>query len=124
MPGLLTAAARLASTTGARLAWVPRRAGERGAVDAGALPTLLPGGRPVGRRRRPRARSSGSGAALLPTTPGRDAAGILAAAAGGELSALLVGGVDLDDLPDPAAAAARRSAGPASWSAWRSGSPR
>ena len=32
--------------TGARLAWVPRRAGERGAVDAGALPTLLPGGRP------------------------------------------------------------------------------
>ena len=27
--------------TGARLAWVPRRAGERGALEAGALPGLL-----------------------------------------------------------------------------------
>ena len=33
--------------TGARLAWVPRRAGDRGAVEAGCLPNLLPGGRPV-----------------------------------------------------------------------------
>ena len=33
--------------TGARLAWVPRRAGERGALEAGCLPNLLPGGRPV-----------------------------------------------------------------------------
>ena len=33
--------------TGARIGWVPRRAGERGALDAGAVPTLLPGGRPV-----------------------------------------------------------------------------
>jgi NADH-quinone oxidoreductase subunit G len=47
VPGALTAAARLASVTGAKLAWIPRRAGERGAVDAGALPNLLPGGRPV-----------------------------------------------------------------------------
>src|SRR6202042_1059795 len=39
-PGALTAAAALAARTGARLAWVPRRAGELGAVDAGALPTL------------------------------------------------------------------------------------
>ena len=46
-PGALSAAGALATKTGARLAWVPRRAGERGAVDAGALPTLLPGGRPV-----------------------------------------------------------------------------
>ena len=38
---------RLAEATGARLAWVPRRAGERGALEAGALPTLLPGGRPL-----------------------------------------------------------------------------
>ena len=29
------------------VAWVPRRAGERGAVEAGALPNLLPGGRGV-----------------------------------------------------------------------------
>ncbi len=45
VPGALTAAGRLAEATGARLAWVPRRAGERGAVEAGALPGLLPGGR-------------------------------------------------------------------------------
>ena len=38
---------RLAARTGARLAWVPRRAGDRGAVEAGCLPNLLPGGRPV-----------------------------------------------------------------------------
>src|SRR5580693_6890407 len=37
-PGGLSAAARLADATGARLAWVPRRAGERGALEAGALP--------------------------------------------------------------------------------------
>lgn len=37
-PGLLTAVAQLANSTNARLAWVPRRAGDRGAVDAGLLP--------------------------------------------------------------------------------------
>ena len=47
VPGALSAAARLAQATGARLAWVPRRAGERGAIEAGALPTALPGGRSV-----------------------------------------------------------------------------
>ena len=46
-PGAFSAASRLAAATGARLAWIPRRAGERGAVEAGALPGLLPGGRPV-----------------------------------------------------------------------------
>ena len=37
-PGLLTAVAALANETGARLAWIPRRAGDRGALDAGLLP--------------------------------------------------------------------------------------
>jgi NADH-quinone oxidoreductase subunit G len=37
-PGLLTEVAKLAGDTGAKLAWVPRRAGDRGAVDAGLLP--------------------------------------------------------------------------------------
>ena len=45
VPGALSAADRLARATGARLAWIPRRAGERGAIEAGALPNLLPGGR-------------------------------------------------------------------------------
>ena len=47
VPGALSAAARLAQATGARLAWIPRRAGERGAIEAGALPVVLPGGRAV-----------------------------------------------------------------------------
>ncbi|PRC49537.1 NADH-quinone oxidoreductase subunit G, partial [Mycobacterium sp. ITM-2017-0098] len=42
-PGALSAAVRLAEQTGARIAWVPRRAGDRGAVEAGALPNVLPG---------------------------------------------------------------------------------
>ena len=46
-PGALSSAAGLASRTGARLAWVPRRAGDRGAIETGCLPHLLPGGRPV-----------------------------------------------------------------------------
>src|SRR5690606_5726093 len=37
-PGALSAVLRLAEATGAELAWVPRRAGERGALEAGALP--------------------------------------------------------------------------------------
>lgn len=37
VPGALSAALRLAEATGAKLAWVPRRAGERGALEAGAI---------------------------------------------------------------------------------------
>uniref|UniRef100_UPI003B66FEEA molybdopterin dinucleotide binding domain-containing protein n=1 Tax=Rhodococcus sp. O3 TaxID=3404919 RepID=UPI003B66FEEA len=44
------------------------------------------------------------GTVELPANPGRDTAGILAAAAAGDLGALVIGGVDLDDLPDPQAA--------------------
>ncbi|MFI6578841.1 NADH-quinone oxidoreductase subunit G [Nocardiopsis sp. NPDC050513] len=106
VPGALTAAADLAERTGARLVWVPRRAGERGAVDAGALPGLLPGGRPVAD---PAARAEVArvwNVGSLPETPGRDTARIIAAAAAGELDALLIAGVELDDLPDPDAARA------------------
>ena len=37
-PGALAAVAELATKTGAKLAWIPRRAGDRGALDAGLLP--------------------------------------------------------------------------------------
>ena len=47
VPGLYSAVSALATRTGAVVGWVPRRAGERGALDAGAAPTLLPGGRSV-----------------------------------------------------------------------------
>jgi NADH-quinone oxidoreductase subunit G len=106
VPGGLSAVARLADATGAQLAWVPRRAGERGALEAGALPGLLPGGRPFGNDN---ARSQVRAAwhvADLPALPGRDTDGILAAAADGTLGALLVGGVEPDDLADPETALA------------------
>jgi NADH-quinone oxidoreductase subunit G len=112
VPGALSAAARLAEVTGARLAWIPRRAGERGAIEAGALPGLLPGGRPVAD---PAARSEVArawGVASLPGWPGRDTAQILAAAADGDIEALVIAGVDPGDLPDPAAALAAMEATP------------
>jgi len=74
-PGAYAAAADLAAKTGARLAWVPRRAGDRGAVEAG----------------------------LLPAAGGRDADAIIGAVLSGELAGLVVGGVDPDDTSDPAA---------------------
>ena len=111
-PGALSAAGRLAASTGARLAWVPRRAGERGALEAGALPNLLPGGRPVADERARAATAAAWGVDRLPDTVGRDTEAILAAARAGELQALLIGGVELADLPDPAAALAAMESAP------------
>ncbi|SDC12080.1 NADH dehydrogenase subunit G [Geodermatophilus telluris] len=112
VPGAFTALVALARATGARVAWVPRRAGERGAVEAGALPALLPGGRPV---EDPVARAEvaalwGVDPADLPAVPGRDTTGILTAVRDGRLAGLVVGGVDPDDLPDPRLAAAALAA--------------
>ncbi|MGK5629038.1 NADH-quinone oxidoreductase subunit G [Streptomyces sp. URMC 123] len=104
VPGGPTAALRAARATGATLVWIPRRAGERGALEAGALPGLLPGGRPA---TDPRAReevAAAWGLSELPHRHGRDTGQIVEAAATGELAALLVGGVEVADLPDPARA--------------------
>ncbi|TDD92846.1 NADH-quinone oxidoreductase subunit G [Saccharopolyspora karakumensis] len=103
VPGLLSEVLRTAQRTGARVAWIPRRAGERGAIEAGALPTLLPGARPVidDHARSDVERTWGMAPGSLPAAAGRDATEILTAAASGELSGLVVGGVDPDDLPDP-----------------------
>ncbi len=112
VPGGLSAAAALADSTGARLAWVPRRAGERGALEAGALPALLPGGRPVADNT---ARSQVAAAwhvDELPSAPGRDVDGILAAATDGSLGALLVGGIEPGDFADPDAVLAALDAAP------------
>jgi NADH-quinone oxidoreductase subunit G len=102
-PGALTAASALAAKTGARLAWVPRRAGDRGALETGCLPNLLPGGRPVSD---PAARvdvATTWGVDSLPEAEGKDADAIVAALAAGELGGLVIGGVDPDDTADPAA---------------------
>ncbi len=120
VPGALSAAARLADVTGARLGWVPRRAGERGALDAGALAGLLPGGRPLAD---PSARAQvaaawGIDAGTLPEHAGLDLPGMVAAITADtaalaaasdpgevtrQLDALLVAGVEPADLPDRAA---------------------
>ncbi len=102
-PGALTAAAGLAAKTGARLAWVPRRAGDRGALETGCLPTLLPGGRPVADAAARVDVAATWGVDHLPDTEGRDADAIVAALAAGELGGLVIGGVDPDDTADPAA---------------------
>ncbi|WP_375133679.1 NADH-quinone oxidoreductase subunit G [Nonomuraea sp. GTA35] len=104
VPGALSAVVRLAASSDARIAWIPRRAGERGAVEAGALPNLLPIGRPVDDESARAEVARAWNVASLPATPGRDTSGILAAARDGELDALVVAGVDPYDLPDPAAA--------------------
>ncbi len=102
-PGALSAAAEVASKTGAKLAWVPRRAGDRGAVETGCLPNLLPGGRPVADAAARVDAATAWGVDSLPETAGRDADAIVAAVNAGDLHGLVVGGVDPDDTADPAA---------------------
>jgi NADH-quinone oxidoreductase subunit G len=106
VPGALSAAVRLAQQTGARLAWIPRRAGERGAIEAGALPNLLPGGRRLGTAEVTGEIAGAWGVASVPTDPGFGTSEILSAAGRGDIAALLIGGIDPRDLPDPAAALA------------------
>ncbi|MGW0157718.1 NADH-quinone oxidoreductase subunit G [Mycobacterium sp. NPDC003323] len=111
-PGAYSALIRLATATGSRIGWVPRRAGDRGALEAGATPNLLPGGRPVDDDRARAEVAAAWNVEQLPTTAGRDTDAILAAAATGNLQALLLGGVDVDDLPDPEYALAAVDAAP------------
>lgn len=67
-PGALKAVSELAAKSGAKLAWIPRRAGDRGALDAGLLPI-----------------------------DGRDIGQILSEA-GGAVKGLLIGGVSDTDV--------------------------
>ena len=92
LSGTLSACLRLSARTGARLAWIPRRAGDRGAVEAGCLPNLLPGGRPLAD---PAARVDTQTTwevGSLPSLEGRDADEMLISAADEELAALIVAG--------------------------------
>lgn len=102
-PGGLSAVTRLAERTGAKVAWIPRRAGDRGALDMGVLPGLLPGGRPVSDDSARAELARHWGVPTVPEFAGRDATGILDAASTG--AALVIGGVELADLPDPTGAA-------------------
>ena len=106
--GALAEALRLAKRTGARLAWIPRRAGERGALEAGALPGLLPGGRDATSASARQAVAEAWGVDALPEEAGRDADAIIEAAAARQLDALVVGGVTPSDLTADLRAALER----------------
>ncbi|ORI18580.1 NADH-quinone oxidoreductase subunit G [Rhodococcus sp. 1168] len=105
-PGGLSAALRFAKSTGAKLAWIPRRAGDRGAIEAGAMPNVLPGGRPVIDQRARTEMADMWGVSGLPDVAGLGTSELLDAVSTRSLRALVIGGVELADLPDPAAAAA------------------
>ena len=92
--GVLSAVAALADSTKAKIAWIPRRAGERGALEAGAIGNLLPGGRPVTDASARVDIAAVWGVDSLPSAEGKSAQEIYAAVNAGEIGALLVGGVD------------------------------
>ena len=96
-PGLLSSVVALAERTGARLAWVPRRSGDRAAIEAGLLPGLLPFGRGIDE-----AGAQSLGWGELPER-GLDAKQMIEEAASGKLKALVVGGVDVRDFDEPTA---------------------
>ena len=89
--GALAAAWNLALATGARFAWVPRRAGMRGALWAGIHPKLLPGGRSVEDASARQALEQLWGVPVS-ARPGRDARAILSDV--GEVGVLFIAGVD------------------------------
>jgi NADH-quinone oxidoreductase subunit G len=100
--GALSSAVDLAEKSGAKLAWIPRRAGERGALAAGAIATLLPGGRPVSEASARVDVAAAWSVDSLPTNPGRSTTEILHALTVKNLDAVVVGGVDPLDISNSA----------------------
>ena len=98
--GLFAAVAALAAESGAKIAYIPRRAGERSALEAGAIGSLLPGGRPVTDAAARVDIAAAWGVQSLPNEVGRTTTEIIDALDSGNLEALLIGGVDINDLPE------------------------
>ena len=96
--GGLSAAVELAEKSGAKLAWIPRRAGERGAITSGAIGTMLPGGRPVSQASARVDVAAAWAVDSLPTNPGRSTSEILHALIVNNLDAVVIGGVDPLDI--------------------------
>jgi NADH-quinone oxidoreductase subunit G len=87
--------------SGARFAYVTRRAGDRGALRAGVHPSLLPGGRSLSEAGAVESRWT----TAISREPGRDWRGILEACVAREIDVLYLVGVDpLPDFPDGALA--------------------
>jgi NADH-quinone oxidoreductase subunit G len=95
--GGLSAALKLINQSSAKLGWIPRRAGECGAVAAGATPNLLPGNRPVTDATARVDIATVWGASSIPTEVGMSTTEII----NSDLQAVLIGGVDpMDISPD------------------------
>ena len=106
VPGALSALPRCPGRPAHALAWVPRRAGERGAVEAGALPGLLPGGRPVADAAARADVAQRWGWTSTSSRPPRAGTRRRSSPPPATASwAAVVGGVDPADLPDPGLAA-------------------
>lgn len=99
--GTLAAVTDLVARTGARLAWIPRRAGDMGAIEAGCLPNLLPGGRGADNASARVDVAAAWGVDSLPEEAGLDANAMLAAAGEGRLKALVTAGIEQRDFIDP-----------------------
>lgn len=95
--GALSAVVALADRTGAKVAWIPRRAGERGALEAGAIGNLLPGGRPVSDAAASADVATVWGIEKVPSEIGLSSDEIFAAVNSDQIHALVVGGIDPHD---------------------------
>ena len=99
--GAAEAAQKQLLGSGARFAYVTRRAGDRGALRAGVHPSLLPGGRSLDEAGAVESRWK----TAIGREAGRDSKGILEACANREIDVLYLVGVDpLRDFPDGALA--------------------
>ena len=93
-PGALSAALELVNKSAAKLGYVPRRAGDTGAIAAGAVANLLPGGRLVSDATARVDVAAAWGASALPTETGLTTNEII----GSGTNAVLIGGVDPFDI--------------------------
>ena len=95
--GALSAVAKLVKDSGAKLGWVPRRAGERGAIAAGAMPNSLPGNRLVSEAAARVDIATAWAIDSLPSATGLNTQEII----NSDLQAVVIGGVDpMDISPD------------------------
>ncbi|MFM2270366.1 MAG: hypothetical protein RIS01_395, partial [Actinomycetota bacterium] len=95
--GALSAVAKLVKESGAKLGWVPRRAGERGAIAAGAMPNSLPGNRLISDAAARVDIATAWAVDSLPSATGLSTQEII----NSDLQAVVIGGVDpMDISPD------------------------
>ncbi len=92
--GALTAAVELANKAGAKIGYVPRRAGDTGAISAGATPNLLPGHRLISDAAARVDVAAAWGVNSLPAENGLAVNEIIS----GDTTSVLVGGVDPFDI--------------------------